>query len=74
MPGPAAAHHVQPATPASYDGLKRTVSVDQFLAAEAVGGTVTADGLTAMLINALTKDGRFVVVERAGGLASMQSE
>ena len=59
---------------ASYTGLKKTVSVDTFLAADAVGGTVTAEGLTAMLIDALVKDGRFVVVERAGGLASMQSE
>jgi curli biogenesis system outer membrane secretion channel CsgG len=58
----------------TYVGLKKTVSVDQFLAAEAVGGTVTADGLTAMLIDALSKDSRFVVVERAAGLASVQSE
>ena len=59
---------------ASYDGLKKTVTVDQFMAAESVGGTVTADGLTAMLIDALVKDGRFVVVERSTGLASIQSE
>ena len=59
---------------ASYTGLKKTVSVDTFLAADAVGGTVTAEGLTAMLIDALVKDGRFVVVERTGGLASIQSE
>jgi curli biogenesis system outer membrane secretion channel CsgG len=59
---------------ASYDGLKKTVSVDQFQAAEAVGGSVTAEGLTAMLIDALAKDGRFVVLERATGLASVQSE
>lgn len=58
----------------AYIGLKKTVSVDQFLAAEAVGGTVTADGLTAMLIDALSKDSRFIVVERAAGLASVQSE
>jgi curli biogenesis system outer membrane secretion channel CsgG len=58
---------------ASYDGLKKTVSVDQFQAAEAVGGTVTADGLTAMLTDALVKDGRFVVVERPG-MASVQAE
>lgn len=54
----------QPAMP--YDGLKKTVSVDQFLATEAVGGSVTAEGMTALLIAALVKDGRFVVVERAG--------
>jgi curli biogenesis system outer membrane secretion channel CsgG len=49
--------------PAAYDGLKKTVSVDKFLAAEAVGGTVTSDGMTAMLTDALIKDGRFQVVE-----------
>jgi len=51
----------------------KTVAVDQFQAAEAVGGSVTADGLTAMLIDALARDGHFVVVER-GGLAAIQSE
>ena len=54
----------QPAMP--YDGLKKTVSVDQFLATEAVGGSVTAEGMTALLTAALVKDGRFVVVERTG--------
>jgi len=58
---------------ARYEGLKKTISVDTFQAAEAVGGTVTADGLTAMLVDALAKDGRFVVVERPG-LASVQGE
>ena len=51
----------------------KTVAVDQFLAAEAVGGSGTADGLTAMLIDALARDGHFVVVER-GGLAAIQAE
>ena len=51
-----------PATP--YDGLKKTVSVDQFQAAESTGGAVTADGMTTLLTNALVKDGRFIVVER----------
>jgi len=70
--GPAtAADPAQPATP--YDGLKKTVSVDQFLATEAVGGTVTAAGMTAMLTAALVKDGRFVVVERPG-MASVLAE
>jgi curli biogenesis system outer membrane secretion channel CsgG len=55
------------------DAPMKTVAVDQFLAAEAVGGSVTADGLTAMLIDALSRDGRFVVVERTG-LASVQTE
>lgn len=56
-----------------YDGLKKTVAVDPFQAAEAVGGSVTSDGLTAMLTDALAKDGRFVVVERPG-LAGVQTE
>jgi curli biogenesis system outer membrane secretion channel CsgG len=57
----------------SYDGLKKTVAVDTFQAAEAVGGSVFAEGMTAMLVAALAKDGRFVVVERAE-LVSLQSE
>lgn len=59
----AAPSGAQSLPPAAYDGLKKTVSVDKFLAAEAVGGTVTADGMTAMLTDALIKDGRFQVVE-----------
>lgn len=61
----------QPAIP--YDGLKKTVSVDQFLATEAVGGSVTAEGMTALLTAALVRDGRFVVVERTG-LANILAE
>jgi len=53
-------------TPGAFDGLKKTISVDPFLATEAVGGSVTSDGMTAMLIDALVRDGRFVVVERQG--------
>ncbi len=49
-----------------YDGLKKTVSVDQFLATEGLGGAVTSDGMTALLTAALVKDGRFIVVERTG--------
>ena len=56
-----------------YSGLKKTVSVDQFLATEAVGGSVTAEGMTAMLTAALVRDGRFVVVERTG-LPSVMAE
>lgn len=56
-----------------YNGLKKTVSVDLFQATESVGGTVTAEGLTAMLTDALARDGRFVVVERPA-LASVQAE
>jgi curli biogenesis system outer membrane secretion channel CsgG len=48
-----------------YAGPKKTVSVSQFQAAESVGGGVTSEGMTAMLITALANDGRFVVVERA---------
>ena len=70
--GPAAtAEEAQPAT--SYGGLKKTVAVDTFLATEAVGGSVTAEGMTALLTAALVKDGRFVVVERTG-LASVAAE
>lgn len=65
LAAPAAAQTV-----GAYDGLKKTVSVDTFQAADAVGGTVTADGMTAMLTDALTRDGRFVVVEKTGGADS----
>ncbi len=61
----------QPATP--YDGLKKTLSVDQFQATESAGGGVTAEGMTTLLTNALVKDGRFIVVERPG-LAGIQLE
>lgn len=60
-------------TPTPYDGLKKTISVDLFQATEAVGGTVTAEGMTAMLVDALVRDGRFVVVERPA-LAGVQAE
>lgn len=70
----AAAAQAQPQPPAApYDGLKKTVSVDQFQAVEATGGAVTAEGMTTMLTNALVKDGRFVVVDRLG-LAAVQFE
>ncbi|MDP1737006.1 MAG: CsgG/HfaB family protein [Caulobacter sp.] len=58
---------------APYAGLKKTIAVDPFQAAEAVGGSITSDGMTAMLTDALVRDGRFVVVERPG-LASVQAE
>lgn len=51
-----------------YDGLKKTIAVDLFRATETVGGTVTAEGMTAMLTQALAEDGRFVVVEEGGTL------
>lgn len=52
---------------AGYDGLKKTIAVDLFRATEAVGGSVTADGMTAMLIQALAADGRFLVIEGGDG-------
>ena len=64
MLGAAAHAAAQPAP--GYPGLKKTVSVSQFQAAESVGGGITSEGMTAMLISALANDGRFVVVERAG--------
>lgn len=62
-----------PPPAAPYDGLKKTVSVDQFQAAESTGGAVTAEGMTTLLTNALVKDGRFIVVERPA-LAGVQLE
>lgn len=50
-----------------YDGLKKTIAVDIFRATEAVGGSVTADGMTAMLTQALIEDGRFLVIEGGDG-------
>lgn len=67
----AAADQAKPVTP--YGGLKKTVSVDPFLATEALGGIVTSDGMTALLTAALVKDGHFVVVERTG-LMGVQAE
>jgi len=55
-----------PQNRAAYDGLKKTIAVDIFRATEAVGGSVTADGMTAMLTQALVEDGRFLVVEGGG--------
>lgn len=51
----------------TYDGLRKTIAVDIFRATEAVGGSVTADGMTAMLTQALVEDGRFLVIEDGGG-------
>ncbi|MDZ4364157.1 CsgG/HfaB family protein [Brevundimonas sp.] len=50
-----------------YDGLKKTIAVDIFRATEAVGGSVTAEGMTAMLTQALVEDGRFLVIEGGEG-------
>lgn len=51
--------------PASGTGPKKTIFVGVFEAADAVGGDVTAEGMSALLTDALVKDGRFIVVERA---------
>jgi curli biogenesis system outer membrane secretion channel CsgG len=57
-----------PQNRAAYDGLKKTIAVDLFRATEAVGGSVTAEGMTAMLTQALVEDGRFLVVESGGAI------
>lgn len=54
-------------------GPKKTIAVGGFEASETAGGATTADGLSAMLTAALLKDGRFVVLERAG-MAQIQWE
>ncbi len=48
----------------AYQGLKRTVAVYQFQTSDAAAAAASADALTAMLTDALVRDGRFVVVER----------
>jgi curli biogenesis system outer membrane secretion channel CsgG len=55
--------------PAPYQGLKKTVAVYQFKSADSSSpmgeaAASSADALTAMLTDALIRDGRFVVVER----------
>jgi curli biogenesis system outer membrane secretion channel CsgG len=65
--GLAAPAMARPQTRTAFDGLKKTIAVDTFLATEAVGGSVTAEGMTAMLTQALVEDGRFLVVEGSGG-------
>ena len=59
--------------PMAYNAPKKTITVDQFQAAETTGGAVAGDGLAALLIDALVQDGRFVVVERLR-LGSLQAE
>ncbi|MEJ6788226.1 CsgG/HfaB family protein [Brevundimonas sp. BR2-1] len=63
----AARVEARPQSRAAFDGLRKTIAVDTFLATEAVGGSVTAEGMTAMLTQALVEDGRFLVVEGSGG-------
>lgn len=63
----------QPAPAPAFAGLKKTVAVDMFGGAELTQGMVAADGLAAMLTDILSRDGRFVVVERQA-LSSLQTE
>jgi curli biogenesis system outer membrane secretion channel CsgG len=63
-----------PSPAAPYVGLKKTVSVDEFQTPDSIIGIAGAsEGLTSMLTDALVRDGRFVVVERAA-LASISTE
>lgn len=66
--GTAARVEARPQNRPAYDGLRKTIAVDLFQATEAVGGSVTAEGMTAMLTQALVEDGRFLVVEGGGGM------
>jgi curli biogenesis system outer membrane secretion channel CsgG len=64
-----------PAAPPSgpTGGLKRTVTVYQFQTSDTTVGAASADALTALLTDALVRDGRFVVVERED-LANVATE
>ena len=57
----------------SYVGPKRTVAVVGFEAAELMGGATTLEALDQILVEALLKDGRFVVTERLA-FTQLQSE
>lgn len=62
-----------PTAAPAYAGPKKTVSVDVVGAPEAMGGTTTNEALIAMFTDALSRDGRFIVVERTA-LANIQGE
>jgi curli biogenesis system outer membrane secretion channel CsgG len=62
-----------PAAKAPYMGPKKTVSIDVVGAPEAMGGATTNEALIAMFTEALSQDGRFIVVERPA-LANLQGE
>lgn len=49
----------------SYSGPKKSIFVGNFESGEMLFGAATGEGLSAMLTDALVKDGRFIVVERA---------
>jgi curli biogenesis system outer membrane secretion channel CsgG len=62
---PAFAQPAQTFSPPAGTGPKKTIFVGVFEAVDIMGGQETGEGLSAMLTDALVKDGRFVVVERA---------
>jgi curli biogenesis system outer membrane secretion channel CsgG len=62
-----------PAAVTPSGGPKKSIAVSGFTAAELALGGATPDQLSALLINALIRDGRFVVVERAA-LGQIQAE
>ena len=70
---PAAAQPApSPAAPAG-PGLKHTIAVESFGGGELTQGAATAESLAALLTDALSNDGRFIVVERAA-LGNIQME
>jgi curli biogenesis system outer membrane secretion channel CsgG len=60
-------------TKPAYRGPRKSVAVDVVGAPEASGGAMTNEGLIAMFDEALSSDGRFLVVERAA-IADVQAE
>ena len=65
--------YAQDTGPVPHGGPKKSVSVVGFEAPELVQGGATPEELAALLVNALLKDGRFVVVERMA-MADVQTE
>lgn len=63
-----AAPHAQAPT-----GPKKTIAVGMFEASEIMGGAATGQSLSALLTDALVKDGRFVVVEQIA-VADVQAQ
>lgn len=59
------ATHAQAGGEAGYAGPKKSIFVGNFESSEVLLGAATGEGLSAMLTDALVKDGRFIVVERA---------
>jgi len=71
--GNALADPAQTFAPPAGTGPKKTIFVGVFEAVDIMGGQETGEGLSAMLTDALVKDGRFVVVERAA-FSDIQAE